>query len=206
MKLKICGLREAENVIALAEIKPDFMGFIFYEKSPRYFLNAIHPINIKTLPAEIKKVGVFVDQSTEYILSVCQEHRLDSVQLHGSETPDQCNKLKAEGLQVIKAFSVLNEDDLDATENYFSAVSAYLFDTKGAQKGGTGIRFNWEILSQRRFHKPFFLSGGIGPEHVSEIKYFQHPDLFAVDINSRFEISPGVKNIESVKTFLGELS
>lgn len=206
MKVKICGLREKENVEALAPLKPDFMGFIFYEKSPRHFPDAKEPADIKSIPKEIKKVGVFVNQSSEYVATVYAENKLDYVQLHGSESPQQCADLSSRGIQVIKAFSVKEEADLLAAEKYSDVVFAFLFDTKGEQKGGNGVRFDWRILQNQRFVKPFMLSGGIGPEHSEELKRFIHPDLFAIDINSRFEISPGIKNIESIESFLSQLS
>lgn len=205
MKTKICGLRQQQNVTELVSLAPDWMGFIFSPNSPRYFNSAKESADIKSLPASIKKVGVFVNETLELVKSTIQQHGLDAIQLHGSETPEYCASLQSSDIEIIKAFSVDDNFDFSITETYSPFVDYFLFDTKGKQAGGNGIAFNWNILKDKRFAKPFLLSGGISPEHADAIKNFSHPDCIGIDINSRFEISPGMKDVALIRSFLQKI-
>ncbi len=178
----------------VAALNPDFMGFIFYPPSPRDVSEKIGSLPIQKLPHTIKKVAVLVNMPLADALNIIELHGFDVVQLHGQETPEYCMKLK-EKVQVIKAFSV--KDQLpDNLEDYAAVCDFFLFDTKADKPGGTGIRFNHDIMEEYNMNVPFFLGGGIGPEYFEEQNQLNHPGLFAWDINSRFESSPGIKNID----------
>jgi len=199
-KLKICGITETQNMWDVAELNPDYMGFIFYTPSPRDVSEKIGSLPIQKLPDTIKKVAVLVNMTLDGALQVIELHGFDVVQLHGQETPEYCRKVQ-EKAQVIKAFSV--KDQLPPNlDDYSQACNYFLFDTKADKPGGTGICFNHEILKQYDKNIPFFLSGGIGPEYFAGSDRLKHPRLYAWDINSRFESSPGIKNIELLKKTL----
>lgn len=216
-KLKVCGMKFQENILEIASLKPDYMGFIFYEKSPRNFEDEIPGIS-----SEIKKTGVFVNATSRFILEKVSRYNLHAIQLHGEETPQFCTDLRKEleklsetsGVEIIKVFSVNEEFDMDLIIPYEDKVDYFLFDTKGKNKGGNGIAFNWDILKEYPSKKPFFLSGGIGIEELESIKSllaeFQKKGkedlLYAIDVNSRFEIEPGLKNFENLKLFQNKLN
>ena len=202
MKLKVCGMREAENIAALTELKPDYIGFIFWAPSSRYVND-----NTPQLPKSIKKTGVFVDASLDYIQSCIETHHLQAVQLHGKETPEYCSFAKDFGVEIIKAFSVKESFDFTQLEPYEDSVDYFLFDTKGALPGGNGYAFDWTILNDYPNQKPFFLSGGIGPAEVEKIKQLLKTDLalYAIDVNSKFETSPAQKDITTLSRFKKEL-
>ena len=201
MKLKVCGMRSPENIMALSNLTPDYIGFVFWEHSRR-FVSASTP----NLPISIKKTGVFVDATMDYILDVAKQHQLQAIQLHGSESPNFCQKLKKE-FEIIKAFAVDTAFDFSVLNQYDSVCDYFLFDSKGELPGGNGSHFNWSILREYPSAKPFFLSGGIGPEDKSEITSIisLNLPLYAIDINSKFEIEPGLKNIELIKKFKAKL-
>ncbi len=202
MKLKVCGMRDPQNIAALSALFPDYMGFIFWEPSKR-FVSQITP----ALPSSIKKTGVFVDQSPDHILEIAALHQLQALQLHGKENPRDCQLLRATGLEIIKAFSIDHAFDFDALTPYESVCDYFLFDTKGPLPGGNGRRFDWSVLKRYPSQKPFFLSGGIGPKDhkaIASIISLNLP-LYALDINSRFETVPGLKNIESIKAFKAKI-
>jgi len=202
MKLKVCGMRTFENIEALAALSPDYMGFIFWAPSSR-FVNKITPL----LPKGIKKTGVFVDATIDYIETIIKEHHLQAVQLHGKETPEFCAYIKTLDVEVIKAFSIKDEFDYTTLEPYESYCDFYLFDTKGELPGGNGYGFDWSILKSYPSAKPFFLSGGIGKEEVSQILELTNTDLpiYAIDVNSKFESIPGVKKIDELEQFKNKL-
>jgi phosphoribosylanthranilate isomerase len=198
MKLKICGMKFQDNIKEVASLLPDYFGFIFWEKSTRYFDGEI-PI----LPNSIKKVGVFVDAEKDFIASTVSKYNLDLVQLHGKETPDFCEKLKEKNYKIIKAFSVDSSFDFSQLESYKEVCDYFLFDTKGKLPGGNGITFDWHVLKNYDLPIPYFLSGGIGIENEQEIKdFFSKPyanNCIAIDVNSKFEIEPGLKNVLKIK-------
>lgn len=208
IRLKICGMKQPENVREIAMLQPEYMGLIFYEKSPRYV--AAH---IPEITSEVKKTGVFVDASLDFILDKVKRFQLKALQLHGKETAEFCRKLRDnlqdQNIEIIKVFSVKEEFDFSRLEEYEGVVDFFLFDTKGKNKGGNGITFNWEVLKNYPSSTPFFLSGGIGLEEAKKIKelmnWFQENGkdnlLYAVDVNSRFEDEPGLKNAEKLQQF-----
>ncbi len=200
MKLKICGLRQPKNIGHLLELQPDFVGFIFYEKSPRHATGVLDEDFAKNI-CTAKKVGVFVNEQIGQILATAEKYSLYAVQLHGSESPEICNQLKNTGLKVIKAFSIRSGFDFSETEHYASAADFFLFDAQGDAPGGNGVAFDWSALKRYEGHTPFFLSGGIGPGDVESILNIQHPSLYAVDINSQFEIAAGLKDVGEVARF-----
>lgn len=200
MKLKICGMKYTENIQEVATLQPDYLGFIFYEKSPRFFNG-----KLPELPKSIQKVGVFVNAPMNDILQKIKEHDLQVVQLHGNETPEVCEVLKIINVEVIKVFSIADDFDFKRLAPYESVCDYYLFDTKGQNPGGNGTTFNWEILKNYPSKKPFFLSGGIGLEEVNKIKQLDFP-IPALDVNSKFEIEPGLKNTQLLKELQNELS
>ncbi len=199
MKVKVCGMRQPANIRDIAQWLPDYMGFIFYEPSKRYAAATITPALLAELPASIKKVGVFVNEATDKIIALVRQFNLDMVQLHGRETPRQCQELQAASIKVIKAFSV---DDTFAFENtllYERSCDYFLFDTRGQHYGGNGVPFDWELLKGYLSDKPYFLSGGLTLEnlHTKEFETLR-PKPFAIDVNSGFEQEPGLKNVEQV--------
>ncbi len=229
MKLKVCGMRDRENIKALARLNPDYLGFIFYEKSPRNFEG-----DIPTIPNTIKKTAVFVDASIDFILEKVRQYNFKAIQLHGNETPAFCKNLQSqlehynqqikqntelngentepaewntEPVEVWKVFSIKDEFDFDTLGPYESSVDYFLFDTKGKEKGGNGYTFDWSVLEDYPSSTRFVLSGGIGLNEVEKIKAILKTDLpiHAVDVNSRFETTPGLKNIEELEKFIKQL-
>ncbi|KQW97346.1 phosphoribosylanthranilate isomerase [Flavobacterium sp. Root420] len=194
MKLKICGMKYPENILEVGALLPDYMGFIFWEKSARYFNGEI-PELIET----VKKVGVFVNQSPEEILDKVIKYKLQAVQLHGNETVAFCSELKKQlpkKIEIIKAFSADNDFDFEVLKPYESVCDYFLFDTKGKLPGGNGTTFDWTILKKYKSEKPFFLSGGIGINELKAIEEISKTNLpiYAIDVNSKFEIEAGLKN------------
>jgi phosphoribosylanthranilate isomerase len=203
LKIKVCGMKFTQNREEVEKLPVDFLGFIFYPKSKRFVGENTDPglfTSAKT------KVAVFVNENAFEILGLAKNLGFDYVQLHGKENPKTCQLLKNQGLKVIKAFN-LNEDfDFASLNTYEKSVDYFLFDTKTDLPGGSGKKFNWEILEKYKENVPFFLSGGIGPEDTEAIKKLQHPQLFGIDLNSGFEDEPGVKNIETLKTFITNIT
>lgn len=194
MKLKICGMKYPENILEVGALLPDYMGFIFWEKSARYFNGEI-PELIET----VKKVGVFVNQSQEEILEKVTKYNLQAVQLHGNESVEFCSELKKQlpkKVQIIKAFSADNDFDFEVLKPYEAICDYFLFDTKGKLPGGNGTTFDWTILKKYTSEKPFFLSGGIGINELNAIEEISKTNLpiYAIDVNSKFEIEAGLKN------------
>ena len=203
IKIKVCGMREPDNIRQLVNLHPDFIGFIFYPKSKRYVGEFIDRMILSLIPPSIKKVGVVVDESFETLINLVKNNHLDYLQLHGNESPELCMQLKNFGIRIIKAFSMDDQFDFSVCESYLKGCDYFLFDTKCDTKGGSGKKFNWEMLDNYTLNQPFFLSGGIGEEDIIEIqKLMQKKNIFAVDINSRFEIEPGLKNIPMTERFL----
>ncbi|WP_035694801.1 phosphoribosylanthranilate isomerase [Flavobacterium soli] len=196
MKIKICGMKYPENIAEVSKLQPDFLGFIFWEKSPRFF-----DVEIPKLPDSIQKVGVFVDASLEEIRSKKKQYNLNIIQLHGNETVDFCSNLKQDDILIIKVFSIDDTFDFTALEPFEDVCDYFLFDTKGKMPGGNGTTFNWELLKKYNSKKSLFLSGGIGIEEIIKIKHLNLP-IYAIDLNSKFEIEPGLKNIEQLQEIL----
>ncbi len=201
VKLKICGMKYPENIQEIAALKPDYLGFIFWDQS-------IRKMDFETLPKiplNIKKVGVFVDESIHEIFSKINQFKLDAVQLHGNENIIFCKNVKKIGIEVIKSFSVDNDFDFNSIKEYEPFVDYFLFDTKGKLPGGNGISFDWKVLENYSFEKPYFLSGGIGITEVDAVKDFLKTEAskkcIAIDVNSRFETKPGYKSKIKLKKF-----
>ena len=208
VKLKICGMREPDNIQALLEVGLDFMGFIFYEKSARY----VDEVALAKIPqlfdnqSNVKKVGVFVNAGLGVILAKNQVLPLDLIQLHGQETPEFCRRVKQEGFQVIKVFSVGQEFDFGQLKEYEGVCDYFLFDTKGKLPGGNGFSFDWSLLSGYRGGLPFFLGGGVEPNSINKINEFKHPRFFAIDGNSGFELAPARKDVAKIQDFKNKLN
>ncbi len=204
MKLKVCGMKYQDNILEVAGLQPHYLGFIFHEPSSRCFEG-----NIPILPESIQKVGVFVDKPVEYIVQHIEKYQLDVIQLHGHESAEVCRLLKSTGKTVIKVFSIKDNFDFDVLDVYEEVCDYFLFDTKGRLPGGNGYAFNWKILDDYPSTKPFFLSGGIGIDEMDNLIKFKQSEAskfcYAVDVNSKFEIEPGLKNIDELKNFVNEL-
>ncbi|WP_297796068.1 phosphoribosylanthranilate isomerase [uncultured Eudoraea sp.] len=208
MKLKICGMRN--NIEEVAELQPDYLGFIFWKPSRRFFQG-----DIPGLPKTIGKIGVFVDATVNEIIQQAKIHDLNFLQLHGSESPAFCEKLNEQlqiqnlSAEIIKVFSILDSFDFTQLNAYEKSVDYFLFDTKGKLPGGNGYQFNWETLKGYPSKKPYFLSGGIGLEEVEELLIFLQKEesklCHAIDVNSKFELSPGLKDIGKLKEFKNRL-
>ena len=196
IKIKVCGMRESQNISDLAKLNPDYMGFIFFEKSKRDVSKELAKIDLDRLPSTIKKVGVFVNATNEEIHKQIKSFRLDLVQLHGEETPEMCLEIRNSGTKVIKAFPVDSVFDFTTTIPYKTTCDYFLFDTKGKEAGGNGITFDWSILDQYDNEIPFLLSGGLDETNISEVNKLTHLNIHAIDVNSKFEIKPALKNIE----------
>jgi phosphoribosylanthranilate isomerase len=201
LRIKICGLQDSANITGVASLNPDYMGFIFYKKSPRY-AGALNPGVLDTLPSGICKTGVFVDEATRTVFDTAKRYQLDTIQLHGTESPAECTSYRRHGLKVIKAVSISSKEDLQASDAYANCCDYLLFDTKTPLHGGSGKQYDWSLLDHYHGELPFFLSGGISFDDTDRILAFSHPRLYAVDINSRFEISPGIKDIETLARFV----
>jgi phosphoribosylanthranilate isomerase len=204
MKLKICGMKYQDNIAQVAKLQPDYLGFIFHEQSPRNF-DGIIP----KLPTQIKKIGVFVDEKIEFISNKIKKYNLTIIQLHGHESPEMCRLLKSTKAKVIKVFSIKDQFDFSILTPYEDACDYFLFDTKGKLPGGNGYAFNWSVLNDYPSTKPYFLSGGIGLDEVEKLKIFNNSEAskycYAIDVNSKFEIEAGLKNIVKLKEFKNNL-
>ncbi len=209
-------MKYKDNIQAVANLQPDYLGFIFYDQSARHFNTTI-----PELPKTIKKVGVFVNAKVDFIVDMISKHNLHAVQLHGNESPEYCDKLrkvchaelvsesqlkpKNDVIEIIKVFSIKDEFNFKQLEAYEDVIDYFLFDTKGKLPGGNGFTFNWNVLKDYPSTKPYFLSGGIGINEVeSVLAFLQKPEsqyCYAIDVNSKFEIEPGLKNIAALEKF-----
>jgi len=217
MKIKVCGMKHPDNIAEVAALQPDYLGFIYWDKSPRYFTG-----DTPSLPATVKKAGVFVDASLTDILEKVKDMSLDLIQLHGNETSEFCGRLKKElnngkllgeietvNIEIIKAIGIGESYSFKDLKPYEAHVDYFLFDTKGPLPGGNGFAFNWELLKSYSLDTPFFLSGGIGLSDLDKLGSFLNSSLaakcHAIDVNSAFEIQPGLKNKEALETFIKKL-
>lgn len=222
MVIKVCGMRDAQNIREVSQLGVDMIGMIFYPKSPRYVeMQSSHAgiipdyvkedINIKSAKSPAR-VGVFVDDMVQNIVTRVVNYHLDYVQLHGNEPREMCENLRLTldpdirpGIKIIKTISVSDASDIQKYKEYVGAVDLFLFDTKCKTVGGSGRQFDWQVLEQYDGEVPFLLSGGIGPEDASRLHAFHHPKCIGIDLNSRFEIEPGVKDVEKLKEFLNAM-
>jgi phosphoribosylanthranilate isomerase len=192
-------MREAENIREVEALGIDMMGFIFWPKSSRYVSQ-----RSEYLPKHVKRVGVFVNEDPEQVKRLAADYRLDYIQLHGQESPEQISHLSplTSHLSIIKAFNIATAEDLLQTQPYEGVADLFLFDTKGKSVGGNGEKFDWDVLDAYHGSTPFLLSGGIGPDDAERVNAFHHPKCIGIDLNSRFELSPGLKDINKLKDFL----
>jgi len=212
MKIKVCGMRNRENLKQLIALDPDYIGFIFYEKSSRY-VTEFPDINI---PKSIERAGVFVNADPDFILNKVEDSQLNIIQLHGDETTAYCEEMRSAldeqgyaNIQIIKAFSVDEQFNFNQTKPFEKSCNFFLFDTKGIYYGGNSIQFDWNILENYSYSTPYFLSGGIGPDSIGALNAFFKTKAalhcVAVDVNSKFEDSPGMKNSKEIKNFKDQL-
>ena len=215
MIVKVCGMRDPKNIEALLELPIDLMGLIFYKKSSRNVLDSQAAEIVAASGDKVKRVGVFVDEDLDKVIQRVEKFKLEYVQLHGKETPDYCYDLLAKSaktygcsdeLQLIKAFSVDEQFDFSITKGYTAYCKYFIFDTKGKNAGGNGITFDWNLLKQYKRSTPFLLSGGIDAQSAEAIKALDLPQLAGVDLNSKFEDSPAMKNIDLLKGFLTQIN
>lgn len=205
MIIKVCGMREAANIREVARLDIDMMGFIFYPGSPRYVTASVPRT---AADSNLQRVGVFVNAAIEDVLQMAGAYNLDAVQLHGSETAAYCQMLRKRldaSTSLIKAISVAGAEDVRKYKEYAGVVNLFLFDTRCKTMGGSGEQFDWTVLEQYDGDVPFLLSGGIGPEDVGRVLEFRHPQCVGVDLNSRFELEPGVKDVERLRTFIRKI-
>jgi phosphoribosylanthranilate isomerase len=205
IKVKVCGMRDESNIRELVALHPDYMGFIFYGPSPRFVGEDFNPAVLDYIPESIGRVGVFVDAGREYILKKINIYALKFIQLHGGEPPEFCREMSGEGILVIKAFQVGSDFDFNIVNPFKPWCKYFLFDTKCSSFGGSGSKFQWDIFEKYDNEIPVFLSGGIGADDSGLIRELDYLNLHAVDINSRFEKSPGIKNIQEIRKFIREL-
>ena len=191
-------MREAENIRVVEALGIDLMGFIFWPKSKRYVSE-----KPAYLPQKCKRVGVFVDEDIDQVKRIAEDYALDFIQLHGSESPAYIFQLG--GLHVIKAFNIATAEDLEHTKPYDGLVDYFLFDTKATLPGGSGQQFDWNVLEAYNGAMPFLLSGGIGPDDAERVKSYYHPKCAGIDLNSRFEIAPGLKDVNTMRSFIREI-
>ncbi len=201
LKIKVCGMKYPYNMKELLNLHPDYMGFIFYAQSQRNFTGKLPEISF----GKTKKTGVFVNADLDKVLDIARRYKLDVIQLHGSESPVFCNEIRSKGYEVIKAFAVDENFNFQRCSFYDEYVDLFLFDAKGKLPGGNGVVFNWEVLKNYYLKKPFLLSGGIGLKDLSAVLDFEHPALYGVDVNSGFEIEPGLKNINELRIFIEKI-
>jgi phosphoribosylanthranilate isomerase len=204
MHIKICGMKDPVNIREISTLSPDYMGFIYYPGSKR-FAGELESDDLSELPSTIKKVGVFVNTPVKDVLEKAREMDFVFLQLHGDESPGYCLEVKKHGFKVIKVFPMVPGADLSSLKSYMDVSDLFLFDTAGEGYGGTGRKFNWNLLEHYNLAKPFLLSGGIQPDDLQAIIELEHPQLYGLDLNSGFEINPGFKDPEKLAGFMNEL-
>lgn len=197
MKIKICGLKYPDNIKSIIPLGPDYVGFICYAPSPRY-ASDLQTATLDLVPESIYKTAVFVNEQAETISKLIDTYNFDAVQLHGNEDPEFCSSL-SDRVTVIKAFGLDENFDFESLNEFSDSVDYFLFDTKTDKPGGSGITFNWNLLDKYNLDTPFFLSGGLSLENLQTISLIDHPQFYGVDLNSRFEIEPGLKDINKLK-------
>lgn len=202
MQVKVCGMRDPDNIRKIIEVSPDILGFIFYPGSKRFAGNLRNQDFHGLIPNHIMKAGVFVNDKPDHIQALTEKLGFQLIQLHGDEQPADCLVIRRKGIKVIKAFRIGTEFHMDDLDKYQNVCDYFLFDTDTKGFGGSGKKFNWEILESYRYHKPFFLSGGISVEDIPNLKRISNPWFYGVDINSKFEKEVGIKDVEKVAYFI----
>lgn len=205
IKIKICGLKDTNNIGLVSKANPDYMGFIFYPKSPRFVGEKFAKSALESIPESIIKTAVFVNESEENVMNIVNNYGFEAIQLHGNESPKMCKQLKEKKVIVIKAFAIDEVFDFNSLIPYITHCDYFLFDTKTPAFGGSGKTFDWTLLSQYQLKTPFFLSGGLGVENLEEILKLKHEKLYGLDFNSKLEDTPGIKNLQMINTVLGAI-
>jgi phosphoribosylanthranilate isomerase len=203
--IKICGMCEPENMLEVANLKPDLMGFIFYPASPRYAAKILNPEIFTRFPPGIKKVGVFVNTNFDEIKGTISKYSLDMVQLHGDESPETCHRLSEAGIHVIKSFNIKESTGFKLCSKYIPCTNYFLFDASTSKYGGSGYKFDWKMLDNYELDHPFFLSGGITPRDVYNILEITNPAFYGIDLNSKFEVKAGLKDVTTLKKFVYDI-
>lgn len=202
-------MRLPDNIQAVAALRPDYLGFIFFRGSKR-FVDGLTPSFVKNLPAEIRRTGVFVNEELNKVAQLALLYGLNAVQLHGEEPVKYCIALKGlladAGIELIKAFGIDEQFNFNILNPYAHVVDYFLFDTQTPDHGGSGKTFNWSLLENYKLDKPYFLSGGIGPDSADQLKQINDPRLYAIDVNSKFELAPGLKDVDKLKDFKNKLA
>ena len=204
MKIKICGMADADNIAHIGKMTPDYIGLIFYKSSPRFVGDGFSSCAVTSLPAKIKKVGVFVNEASPNIRDKITKYGLDLIQLHGDETPEQCLDLR-KSAQIIKAFQIDAAFDFKQIANYVDHCDYFLFDTKSSGYGGSGKLFDHKLINNYTYKIPFFISGGLGPETIDQLLKLEHRLLHGIDFNSQLELSPGLKDLASTKIIIDKI-
>jgi phosphoribosylanthranilate isomerase len=202
LKIKVCGMTDQDNLKEILKIMPDYIGFIFYPGSPRYVGDTAGILLFSNIPVNISKTGVFVNEDTETVIEKSRKYRLNAIQLHGDESAEYCRIIHAAGLTIIKAFGISVDFDFSVLDSYMDTCDLFLFDTLTAGKGGSGEKYNWDLLDRYDGDKPFFLSGGIDPGDAESIKRIKNKHLYGIDVNSRFETSQGIKDRKKLEAFI----
>lgn len=205
MIIKVCGMREPANIREVARLDVDWVGFIFYSKSPRVTDGSFLADDTLFAGHHPRRIGVFVDASPESMMEAVNTYHLDYLQLHGHESSEVCRSLQKRGYSLIKAFSIATREDVEKTQAYEGRVDYFLFDTKCEGYGGSGRRFDWSVLDTYQGETPFLLSGGIYPDSVKAICDFRHPQWAGIDLNSGFEIQPGLKDVNKLREFIRQV-
>jgi phosphoribosylanthranilate isomerase len=205
MKVKVCGMNNKQNITEVASLGTDLIGLIFFDKSPRGVKKGdVDSAFVKEL--KISKVGVFVNEALEVVLQIAKEYELNYLQLHGNESPEYCQRVKESGYKVWKAFSVGESIDTEQLKQYEGVVDLFLFDTKGKNYGGNGMKFNWEALNEYNLSKPFMLSGGLTLKDAENVSGLEFDKLWGVDLNSGFELEPGRKKPNEIEEFIKRIN
>ena len=202
VKINICGMTNIDNISRILFLEPDYLGFIFYPKSPRYVVGQLNPDMLSIIPPSVKRTGVFVNASEMYIRDAIQTYGLSAVQMHGSEKPRQCARIRDLGVEVIKAFHISDAHDFESVWDYTEVVDYYLFDTKSPAMGGTGKQFDWQLILRQPLRMPWILSGGIGPDNIAEAAQI---GATMIDLNSRFESAPGIKDYDLLNEAISKI-
>lgn len=197
-------MREPQNIEEIAKLQPDYLGLIFYEKSPRFVRDLAIEV-LQKLPKSIEKVGVFVNETIENILQIAKHYEIKTLQLHGAESPEFCSHLQKQGFTIFKAFNIGTKNDILAINDYQYAINLAILDAKGTHLGGNGTSFDWTLLDNYSFEIPFLLSGGISLDNIAEVLALKHPKLYGIDVNSKFEIVAGIKNVEMLRVLKSKL-
>ncbi len=205
LKIKVCGMKIPENIEAVSGLKPDLMGFIFYPPSKRFIGLDFESSHLKSIEKSILKTAVFVNATIDEVLEFAKVYDMQAVQLHGSESPEFCQQVKDAGFFTVKAFGVDDEFDFSTLNPYQNHIDLFLFDTKTEQHGGSGKAFNWQVLDNYKLEKPFMLSGGISLGNLDDVLTLKHPQFYGIDINSKFEVEPGLKDMEKLETAFKKL-